>query len=104
MNKGLHILQGPPRNGKTIFVKCLTHQRQLQGKKVLLIAILGVSTLHLLLCALIIYAMFKILVRDHLTTIIKLSSTLKTLKHANLVLIDDMFMMTNIVLSTIKHL
>lgn len=101
MNKGLHILQGPPRNGKTIFVKCLTHQRQLQGTKVLLIAILGVSTLHLLLCALIIYAMFKILVRDHLTTIIKLSSTLK---HANLVLIDDMFMMTNIVLSTIKHL
>jgi len=104
MNKGLHIFQGPPRNGKTIFVKCFIHQRQLQGKKVLLIVILGVSTLHLLLCALIIYSMFKILVRDHLTTIIELSSTLKTLKHANLILIDDMFMMTNIVLCTIKHI
>jgi KaiC/GvpD/RAD55 family RecA-like ATPase len=36
MNKGLHVLQGPPRSEKTIFVKCFTHQLQLEGKKVLL--------------------------------------------------------------------
>jgi hypothetical protein len=71
MNKGLHVLQRPPRSGKTIFVKCLTHQRQLQGKKVLLIAILGVATLQLSLFALIVYSMFKILVRGYLTTIIE---------------------------------
>jgi hypothetical protein len=103
MNKGLHVLHCPPRSGKTIFVKCFTHQLQLQGKKVLLIARLGVATLHLLLCALIVYSIFKILVKGHLTTIIEPSSTLKTLKHANLILIDEMFVMTNIVLCTIKY-
>jgi hypothetical protein len=46
--KGLHVLEGIPRSGKTFFVKYLTHYLQTQGKNVLLTTTTtGVATLRL---------------------------------------------------------
>ncbi len=47
INKGLHTFQGPLGFGKHIFVKYLTHQLHLQGKKVLLLATIGATALQL---------------------------------------------------------
>jgi primosomal protein N' len=46
-NKRLHTLQGPPRSGKTFFVRYLIHQLQLQGKKVLLLITIRAIALRL---------------------------------------------------------
>ncbi len=102
-NKGLHTLQGPLGSGKTFFVKYLTHQLQLQGKNVLFLATTRVAALRLSPHACIVHSLFKIPIKGYLTTIIKPSSTLETLKQANLIVIDEMFMMTSIVLCTIEQ-
>jgi hypothetical protein len=47
--------------------------------------------------------MFRILLKGYLTTIIESSTKLKTIKQANLIVIDDMSMMTSIVLCVIKQ-
>jgi hypothetical protein len=49
------------------------------------------------------HSIFKILIRGHLVTIIKLTSTLKMLKQAYSIVIDEMSMMTSIVLCTIER-
>jgi len=47
--------------------------------------------------------MFKIPIRGYLITIIQLTSTLKMLKQAYLIVIDEMSMMTSIVLCAIEQ-
>ncbi len=47
--------------------------------------------------------MLKILVRGYLTRIIKLSTKLETIKQANLIVIDEMSMMTSIILCAIEE-
>jgi hypothetical protein len=46
--------------------------------------------------------MFKILVKGYLTTIIESRTKLETIKQANLIVIDEMSMMTSIILSAIE--
>ncbi len=47
--------------------------------------------------------MFKISIRGYLTTIIEPSTTLETIKQVDLIVIDEMSMMTNIVLCVIEQ-
>jgi hypothetical protein len=47
--------------------------------------------------------MLKILVRRYLTRIIKLSTKLETIKQTNLIVIDEMSMMTSIILCAIEE-
>jgi hypothetical protein len=79
-------------------VKCLTHQLQLYGKKILLLVITRVAiyTYHHMHGQSI--SMFKIPIRGYLIIIREPSSTLKTLKQANLIVIDEMSMMASILL------
>ncbi len=75
-NKGFHTLQGPPISGKTFVVKYLTHQLELQGKKVLLLDTIGATTLPLSPHAYTLHSIFKTPIRGYLITIIELTSTL----------------------------
>jgi hypothetical protein len=84
-------------------VKYLTHQLQLQGKKVLLLATTRVATLQLSPHACTMHSMFKLPIRGYLTTVIEPSSTLEMLKQANLIVIDEMYMMTSIILCAIEQ-
>jgi hypothetical protein len=47
--------------------------------------------------------MFRILLKGYLTTIIESSTKLKTIKQANLIVIDEMSMMTSIILCVIEQ-
>jgi len=58
--KGLYVLEGTFGNGKTLFVKYLTHYLQTQGKTLLLITTIGVATLRLSQHACTINTQFKI--------------------------------------------
>jgi hypothetical protein len=84
-------------------VKYLTHQLQLQGKKVLLLHTTRAVALQLSPHACSMHSMFKIPIKGYLITIIKPSSTLETLKQANLIVIDEMSMMARIVLCAIEQ-
>jgi hypothetical protein len=84
-------------------VKYLIHQLQLQGKKVLLLATIGATTLPLSPHACTMHSMFKIPIRGYLITIIEQTSTLKMLKQAYLIVIDEMSMVTSIVLCAIEQ-
>jgi hypothetical protein len=83
-------------------VKYLIDQLQLQAKRVLLLATTGATTLPLSPHAHTMHSMFKIPIRGYLIIIIELISILKMLKQAYLIVIDEMSMMTSIVLCAIE--
>ncbi len=49
------------------------------------------------------HSMFKIPIKGHLTTIIEPNTTLEIIKQANLIVIDEMSMMTSISLGVIEQ-
>jgi hypothetical protein len=62
----------------------------MQGKNVLLITIIRVVTLSLSQDAYIVHTQFRTHVCGYLFVLLQLSNILQTLKHANVIIIDEM--------------
>jgi len=84
-------------------VKYLTRYLQTQGKKLLLIATIGVATLRLSQHACTINTQFKIHVFGYFSVLPQPSNILQSLKYANVIIIDEMLMMIDTMLCAIKQ-
>jgi hypothetical protein len=82
-------------------VKYLT--RQTQGKNLLLPVSIGLATLWLSQHVCIIHTQFRIHAHSCLSVLPQLSNILQSLKYANVIIIDEMSMMTNIMLCAIEQ-
>lgn len=100
--KGIHVLKGIFEGGKTFFVKCLTHYLQTQGKNVLLTTT-GTTTLRLSQYACTIYTQFRIHVHGYLSLLPQPSNILQSLKYENVIIIDEISMMSNTMLCAIEQ-
>jgi len=102
--KGLHVLKGILGNGKTFFVKYLTHYLQTQCKNVLLTTTtIGTTILRLSQNACTIYTQFRIHVHGYLFVLPQPSNILQSLKYENAIIIDEILMMSNTMLRAIEQ-
>jgi ATP-dependent exoDNAse (exonuclease V) alpha subunit len=99
----LHVLTGTPGSGKTFFVKYLAQYFQTQNKIVLLSATTGAAALRLSSNASTTHILFRIPSRGYLTPLPEPSTVLERLQSADVIVIDEMSMMTSYMLCTVEH-
>jgi Cdc6-like AAA superfamily ATPase len=92
---GLHVLTGTPGSGKTFFVKYLAQHFQIQNKLVLLSATIGAAALRFSSNASTAHTLFRIPSRGYLSPLPKPSTVLEHLHSADVIVIDEMSMMTS---------
>jgi hypothetical protein len=100
---GLHVLTGTPGSGKTFFVKYLAQHFQIQNKLVLLSATIGAAALRFSSNASTAHTLFRIPSRGYLSPLPEPSTVLERLHSADVIVIDEMSMMTSYMLCTVEH-
>ena len=100
---GLYVLTGTPGSGKTFFVKYLAQYFQTQNKLVLLSATTGAAALRLSSTASTTHTLFRIPSRGYLSPLPEPSTILERLHNANVIVIDEMSMITSYMLCTVEH-
>jgi len=99
----LHILEGTFGSGKTIFIKYFTQYLHMQNKNVLLTTIIGAVALWLFQHAYTTHTQLRIPVHGYLSILSQPNQILKTLKHAHVIIVDEMSTMTNVMLCVIEQ-
>ena len=99
----LHILTGTPGSGKTFFVKYIAQYFQKHNKKVTLSATTGAAVLRLSKSASTIHTVFRIPTHGYLSMLPKPSPVLTKLNNANVIIIDEMSMMTSNMLCAVEQ-
>jgi hypothetical protein len=84
-------------------VKYLTHYLQTEGKNVILTTTIGAATLQLSQHACTIHTQFGIHVHGYLFVLPQPSNILQSLKYANVIIIDEMSVMTNTMVCAIEQ-
>ena len=100
---GFHVLTGTPGSGKTFFVKYLAQHFQLLKKNVLICATTGAAALRLSPTALTAHTLFRIPSRGYLSPLQEPSPLLEKLQMADVIIIDEISMMTSYMLCTVEH-
>jgi ATP-dependent exoDNAse (exonuclease V) alpha subunit len=100
---GLHVLTGTPGSGKTFFVKYLAQYFQTQNKLVLLSTATSAAALRLSSTASTTHSLFRIPSRGYLSPLPEPSTVLERLHSADVIVIDEMSMMTSYMLCTVEH-
>jgi hypothetical protein len=94
----LHILEGTLGNGKKRFIKYFTQYFQMQNKNVWLTSTIRVLALWLSQHVYTTHAQCTILACGNLFVLSQPSQILETLKHAHVIIVDEMPMMTSVML------
>jgi hypothetical protein len=100
---GLHILASTPKSGKTFFVKYITHHFHMHGKNVLLLVTTCVATLFLSAFVITMHTAFCIPTCGYLLVFPEPHNVKKKLKSTNVIIIDEMLMMTNNMLCIVEQ-
>ncbi len=98
-----HISEGTLENGKTFFIKYFTHYFQMQNRNLLLISSTRVVALWLSQHAYTTHTQCRILLCGNLFVLSQRSQILERLKHAHVIIVDEMSMMTNVVFCANKQ-
>jgi hypothetical protein len=99
----LHVLTTTIGSGKTFFVKYITQHFQTLGKNVLLSAIMNIITFLLCSIVIIVHIAFHIPVQGYLSILPTPNNVIKKLKIVNLMIIDEMSMMTSNILCIMEQ-
>jgi hypothetical protein len=101
---GIHLLSGAPGAGKTFLTQYLTHKSRTAGKKVLLLATTGSAAIRLSRVARTVHSAFKI---PHdgrpLAPMFPTDPLFEAILTADIIVIDEMSMLTSYVLSLIMY-
>ena len=100
---GLHILTGTPGSGKMFFVKYIAQYFQNHNKKVIISATTGAAALRLCKTASTVHTMFRIPTHGYLSVLHEPSLILTTLKNADVIIIDEISMMTSNMLCAVEE-
>jgi ATP-dependent exoDNAse (exonuclease V) alpha subunit len=102
IGSGLYFIEGTPGNRKTFFIKYLTnHLIQKIEKKILLCAPIGAAATRLSSNTSTIHGQFKLPIKDPLYVLQQPNLILQRLHAADVIIIDEMSMMTTIQLTAI---
>jgi ATP-dependent exoDNAse (exonuclease V) alpha subunit len=96
--EGLHVLSETPGSGKSFFIKYITQYFQWKGKTVVLSRTTGAAALRLCKTANTIHTTFRIPIQGYLFCLPKPSKVLNKIKTSDVIIIDEMSMMTSYVL------
>jgi hypothetical protein len=99
----MHVLTCTPKTGNFFLVKYITQYSQTLGKNVLLTTTMGTPTFHLCSTSTTVHIAFRILVQGYLSILPKPSNVIEKLKIANVVIINEMSVMTNNILSVVEQ-
>jgi len=92
----LHILEGILGSDKTFFNKYFTQYLQVENKNVLFIVTIVIVVLRIFQHAYTTHTQFRISVRGYLSILSQPNQILGTLKHAHVIIVDEMPVMTNV--------
>ena len=103
--EGLHVLTGTPGNGKSFFIKYIIQYLQLKGKTILQSGTTKAVARWLNKTTNMVHTTFRIPTLGYLSCISKPSKILDKIKTSDVIIIDEMSMMTSYVLCiTEQHL
>lgn len=101
---GIHPFSGAPGAGKTFLTQYLTYKSQIAGKKVLLLATTGSAAIHLSRVARTVHSAFKIPNDGRpLAPMFPTDPLFEAILCADIIVIDEMSMLTSYVLSLIMY-
>jgi DNA replication protein DnaC len=101
--EGLHVLTGTPGSGKSFFIKYITQYLQLKGKTILLSGTTGATARRLSKTANTVHTTFRIPTRGYLSCLPKSNKILDKIKTSDVIIIDEMSMLTSYVLCVIEQ-
>lgn len=100
---GLHILASTPKSGKMFFVKYITQHFHMHGKNVLLSVTTSATTLFLSASIITVHIAFCIPTCGYLLVLLEPQNVKEKLKSTNIIIIDEMSMMTNNMLCIVEQ-